>query len=95
MQISRVFVPINAKCETSFAPMFSIQSSSIGQTFAGIKIQHKFLTKDCHLIGIEGDVRGENNIGVLGQASQVGVVTESLLQTTTSLTATATLAANV
>ncbi len=40
-------------------------------------------------------MRGENDVGVLGQASQVGVVTESLLETTTSLTATATLAAKV
>ncbi len=51
--------------------------------------------KDCYLISIEGDVRGENDVWVLGQASQVGVVTESLLETTTSLTATETLAANV
>jgi hypothetical protein len=51
--------------------------------------------KNCYLISIEGDVRGENNVGVLGQASQVGVVTESLLETTTFLMETATLAAEV
>jgi hypothetical protein len=51
--------------------------------------------RNCYLIGVEGDVRGENNIWVLGQASQVGVVTESFLETITSLTATETLAAKV
>jgi hypothetical protein len=51
--------------------------------------------RNCYLIGVEGDVRGENDVGMLGQASQVGVVTESLLQTTTSLTATETLVAKV